>query len=128
MAENLEQYRHFSFYIGGKKVATATGGEYGGKSGDEAIITDDGYSGHTSGAMTTSATINTIEPVRQSDSAVIVDALINKKYIKVSESLVAGGIHTMTMRCVNYNFTSERASGKITGKFDFEGGKPEIST
>jgi hypothetical protein len=121
-----ERIRHFSVYIANKKVATMTQSTYDVNSNDESQVADGGYFGHSDGAETTTLSVDTIEPVRKSDSATIRKALRAKSYVKVTASLISGSIETVEMRCVKASYSSDATNGKLTGKFDFEGGAAEI--
>lgn len=122
-----ERIRHTSIYLDGKKVATVQTNSYGGASGDESQIADEGYFGHTDGAMTTTLSADTIEPVRESDSKKIVKAMIDKKYLNFSVGIISGDIHELKMRCKSYTFDGDSSAGSLTGKFEFEGGEPKIT-
>jgi len=121
-----ERIRHASIFVNGKKIATATQSTYDVNSNDESQIADGGYFGHSDGAETTTLSVDTIEPVRPSDSKTLIQAIKRKSYLEMSVSLVAGGIHQIEMRCVKASFSSDATNGKLTGKFDFEGGASEI--
>lgn len=121
-----DTFRSFSVYIDGKLVGTAQSSQYDIDANDEAVIANGEYAGHTSGAIMTTLSIDTVEPVRPSESKKLVDAILNHKYLTLSESLIGGQVHTQVMRCKKASFTTDQKTGKMDGKFEFEGGKPEV--
>jgi hypothetical protein len=121
-----ERIRHASLYMDGEKVAECSQSEYGIASGDESQIADSGYFGHSDGAETTTLSFDTIEPVRPSSSTKIRKALRNKTYVEMSVALISGAVEQVWMRAVKANYTSDAATGKLNGKFEFEGGAAEI--
>lgn len=120
-----ERIRHASVYLEGKKVASAKSGSFSINSGDESQIADEGFFGHADGATTSTLSIDTIEPVRETDSKKIIDALLQKKYIKLAIAVISGGIYEVTMRPKSVSFDWDATAGTLNGKFEFEGGEPK---
>lgn len=119
-----ERLRHASVYLRGRKVATMTNNTYGVQSGDESQFADEGYIGHADGATSTTLSVDTIEPIRESDSKPLIEAILAKSYLDMSVALVGGQIHEIRMRCKSAEFSSDTKAGTQTGKFEFEGGEP----
>jgi hypothetical protein len=121
-----ERIRHFSIYRNGRKVATASGNSYDIASNDEAQIADEGYLGHSDGATTTRLSTDLIVPVRRTAMQQLLEDMMAKKYIDIGLGILGGSVHKVKMRAVTCNHTGAAANGSLTGRFEFEGGVPDI--
>lgn|SRR5690554_5572351 len=121
-----ERIRHFSIYRSGRKVAQASGNSYDVNSNDEAQFADEGYIGHSDGATTTRLSTDMIVPVRRSAMNQLLEDMLAKKYIDIGLGVLGGSVHKVKMRCITCNLTGQAQNGTLTGRFEFEGGVPEI--
>jgi hypothetical protein len=117
----LARIRAADVFVDSKRVATLSDVTIRYSSGDESQIGADGYLGHSDGASTSTMSITRIVTVDGRDSQ-LVDALTKKKYVKMKGALIEGKIVDVEMRCVSAEWSSAKARGTHTGKFDFEGG------
>lgn len=114
------QYRPVSVYSNGKRIASATNGEWTpSTSGGEDVIDEDGHQGVTGGAEINEVTI---------DRAI--------KYLGDGHVLKVGDMVTVTLGTVNTQVitipnmtvmevpvTWDHVKGTVTGKLRFRGGK-----
>lgn len=115
-----------SFFYKGRKVATAEGTQYDIEGNDEDVFGDEGWLGVTSGAVTSKISVDTITPIEGSGIAVIED-MLTKQYVNITLGVVEGKIHQVEMRCRTVSYTGENQAGSLKGKWEFMGGKPELT-
>lgn len=121
-----ERIRHFSIYRGSRKIAEASGNSYDINSNDEAQIADEGYIGHSDGATMTNLSTDLIVPVVRKAMQQLLDDMLAKKYIDIGLGVIGGAVHKVRMRAVKCNHTGSAQNGSLVGKFEFEGGVPDI--
>lgn len=117
--------RYAPLYIADQKFAEAHTVDYTMTSGDEAQFGAEGYIGHSDGATTVKFSCTAIVPV-VGTNVDVVSLIKNKQYVDVALPL-NGKFHRASCRCVSANYTTDRKTGKLEGKFDFEGGDPNIA-
>lgn len=115
------------FYKNGKRVATLQGITYRYTTGDTQEMADSGtYS--TDGVGASVVTADMISPV----TGIGIDAVtqaVNKGEVDLVLGIFDGKIHTIEdARTTSFEFTGETASGKQTGKFEWFGGTPIITS
>lgn len=117
--------RFAPLYINDVKFAEAHGISTNLASGDEAQYGAEGYIGHSDGAMMTKISPTAIVPV-VGTNVDVVTLMKSKAYFQVGQ-LVGGQFLRVDMRCISANFDTDRKTGKLEGKFEFEGGEPDVS-
>lgn len=117
--------RFAPLYLGDIKFAEAHTVNYTLASGDEAQFGAEGYVGHSDGATTTKFSCTAIVPV-VGTNVDVVGFIKNKAYFDAALP-IGGKFHRVSVRCVNATFDTDRKTGKLEGKFDFEGGDPNIA-
>jgi hypothetical protein len=115
-----------AIFYKGKRVAVMQNANYSIKSNDTQEMADSGAY-NTDGITTTELTCDTIVPVRGVGVSFVEDA-INHNDVDLSVGLVDGKIHELNQaRNNSCEFTSEVATGKMTGKFGWFAGAPKIT-
>ena len=117
--------RYAPLYLNGTKIATLHTSTNAMSSGDEAQYDADGYAGHSDGAPMTKISGTEIIPVTGTNVDVI-SLFKAKSYFEVGQ-FVGGRWVQVTMRCLSYTVDTERKSGKMEGKFEFEGGEASVN-
>lgn len=117
--------RFAPLYLGDQKFAEAHTINYTMTSGDEMQFGAEGYIGHSDGATTTKFSCTAIVPVAGTNVDVV-NIIKNKEYVDAAMPL-NGRFHRVSVRCVTATYDTDRKTGKLEGKFDFEGGDPNIA-
>jgi hypothetical protein len=118
--------RYAPLYLNNVKLGDVHTNSLNGASGDEAAFDADGYAGHTDGAGTSKVSATAIVPVIASNTATILGLFKNKSYCELGQ-FINGAWVQATYRCVSYNIDTDRKSGKLEGKFEFEGGEVSVN-
>jgi len=117
--------RSAAIFYNGKRVGLMQDTTYDLDTNDNIEQTDDGTY-FTDGRETTKVTFGALIPVAGLRISAYSDAL-KKNDVTIQLGLVDGSVHTITMRAKTYAVKSEVASGKLTGNFEYMGGKPVIT-
>jgi hypothetical protein len=117
--------RYSPLYFGGQKFAELHTSGTAINSGDEAQYGAEGYLGHSDGAIMTKISGTAIVPVVGTNVDVL-SLLKNKSYVGVGQ-FIGGKWVEVSMRCLSANYDTDRKTGKMEGKFEFEGGEPDVS-
>ena len=120
------RFRSSSVFVAGKKVGQMNNVKYHYMSGDEPQFGDPGYAGHSDGAATSSLTCTQIIPVSGTDFDPHA-AIKSKVYLDITVGVIAGKLHQVTMRCIDYEVTGETKNGTLTGVFNLAGGDPTFT-
>ena len=119
--------RHMAFYVAGEKFALAENVDYTIKAGRTRLIADEGDVGATSGVTGCTLSVGSIEPV-QGNGMGLEPLLLGKSDIDVSVFPVGGKIHHIkNVSITQVGYTGEAATGQNKGKWEFEGGAPQIT-
>lgn len=119
------RFRWASCYVNGRRVAQATDGTYSIKGNGEDIITEDGWDGHSDGAITTEMSLNRAIPVG-GDNMSLEEALLNRQYVKVTWASLNGKVFQSEMRITDISFNGDHRAGTQTAALSATGGKPEL--
>lgn len=119
-------FRHFSMYFKGRKVATASGNQYDIDTNNEDQIGDEGWMGVSDGAKMTKLSTDCVVPVAGVGVSIVAD-MLNNKYVDIGLGIVDGKVHKVKMAIMKASFTADATKGTLNGKFEFSGGKPEIT-
>jgi hypothetical protein len=125
MAKEPFRIQHASIYSDGGKIGVTESATYTINGNDEDHITDEGWSA-SDGTLTTELDVETITPVDGKTDALI-DAIEQKKYLKMQVGILDGRVHAVTMRCVSASYKSDAKTGSLKGSFKFRGGAPKRS-
>jgi hypothetical protein len=118
-----------NLYVDGSKVATATSIESTIDAPGELQITAEGVIGRAQGVATSKITLNTISTFGgKANTQKLINALLNNTPIKITIGVQDGKIREYKeMYCLSEKFSSDFATGKATGAYEFEGGKPTFT-
>lgn len=117
------RFRNTEIWVSGKKCALVEGTDFTHNTGDEAVVTNEGYSGHTDGQATTEVTIKVVESDLD-ENKTLKDAIANKSYVDVLQKS-GGSWERVRGRFVSRSGSSTSSSGKTTADFKFQGGAPQ---
>jgi len=119
--------RHMAFFASGKKFARASNVQATFLSNSQRLIADEGDIGGTNGPKQVKVSVSSIEPV-DGNSMGLVQKMLTDQRIEFSLFPVDGKIaHCKDVTVTQCEFTGEAANGTNTGKFEFEGGKPDLT-
>ena len=122
-----ETIRHFSVFVDGEKLGTATGHAYDLDSGSELQIGDGVVLGVSQGVTTAKIVADTIIPFGgKSNLRKLLNALLFKKKLQVGVGVLGAQIHKLDMYCTSASFKSETAKGVATGNWTLMGGAPQV--
>lgn len=123
-----EIVKPWNIYIDGVKVATATSIELSNDAPGELQTTAEGVIGRAQGVVTSKITINTITAFGGTSSTQkLINALVNNTPLKLTGGVIDGKIEEYRMWCHSRKLSTDFATGKATGSYDFEGGAPTIT-
>lgn len=117
--------RYAPLYVDNTKFAELHTNTNAINSGDEAQYDADGYAGHSDGAIMTKISGTAIVPVTGTNVDIL-SLLKNKSYFEVGQ-FIGGQWVQVTMRCLSATYDTDRKTGKMEGKFEFEGGEPSVN-
>jgi hypothetical protein len=121
------RFRHASIYVNNAKVAECSGNTISLNSGDESQIADDGYQGHSDGAITTSVSLETVRPIGGTGKTLMEQYMLNKTDVSVIGNSIEGKAFSWpSMRVTKADTKSEAKNGTLTGSYTLEGGRPDI--
>ncbi len=112
-------------YFKSKKVAELEDVSYEIMSNDESLIGTEGYLTHSEGAVTCKITATAIIPVGGTTPNML-NSLLNKEDVGIGVP-IDGGLQKFTGRLTGVSYDSNSKSGKTTGKFTVEGGRPDVT-
>lgn len=122
-----EIVKPWNLYVDGVKVATATSLELSNDAPGELQITAEGVVGRAQGVATSKITLNTITTFAgNSTTQKLLTALQNNTPIKITAGVADGKIEEYRMWCHSRKLSTDFATGKATGSYDFEGGAPTL--
>jgi len=119
-------FRQCSFFYKGRLVAVAKTGTYSINKNREQQVGETGWQGASTGPTTTTLSVDTLMPTIGTETTLLVD-MLNDKYADVALALVDGKIHQLTMSIDTAEYTWDVSNGTMGGKFEFSGGKPQIT-
>jgi hypothetical protein len=123
-----EIVKPWNLYVDGVKCATATSIELSNDAPGELQTTAEGIVGRAQGVATSKITMNTITTFGgNTTTKKLIKALLNNTPIKITGGVVDGQIEEYRMWCHSRKLSTDFASGKATGSYDFEGGAPTIT-
>ncbi len=122
MAE-LPRIKHASVWADGAKVGTVETGDYTYAGNDEDHVTDEGWL-PSDGTPTTTLSLNTVTTV-DGKGDVLVDAIEQKKNLRMQIALIDGRVHSVVMRCWEAKYNWDAKGGSLKGSFTFHGGAPK---
>lgn len=119
----------WNIYVDGSKVATGTSSESTIDAPGELQITAEGVIGRAQGVATSKITLNTIVTFGgKANTQKLINALLNNTPLKLTQGVVDGKIREYSpVWCHSEKLSSDFATGKATGTYDFEGGKPTFT-
>jgi hypothetical protein len=116
-----------AIFYNGKRVGTLQGFTYRIKNGSGQELADAGAF-NTDGQITTEISADNIVPITGMGVSMIAD-LINQQNAEITLGLIDGKLHVIDdARPVDVEVTGEIASGKQTAKFNWQGGKPKVTS
>lgn len=118
----------WNIYVKGTKVATGTSYESTIDAPGELQIAAEGVIGRAQGVATSKITLNTIITYDgEVSTQLLIRALLNNEQLTLTQGVVDGKIREYKMWCHSEKLSSDFATGKATGTYDFEGGKPTFT-
>jgi hypothetical protein len=123
-----EIVKNWNIYIDGVKVATGQSFDITNDAPGELQITAEGVVGRAQGIATSKLTMNTITTFGgNSVTKKVIRALLNNTPLKITGGVIDGQLEEYRMWCTSRKLSTDFASGKATGSYDFEGGAPTFT-
>lgn len=124
MNNGVYRIKPATIFLDSQKVGTCQNSTIDVASGDEMMVTEEGYSGHSDGVVTTRIQFTRIVPY--GDTRLDMIGIINgKRYVTVQALGLDGKAYTWIGRILSSSYKSDHKTGSLTGDFTFEGGAPE---
>lgn len=118
-------YRHFSVYVGGRKIAELQKASYSVVTATKPVVNENGVDGYTDGPMQSTIDATTAVPVG-GISVDLFGSMLRKEKLQIQLGTVDGKIHVLSnIRVTEANYDGDVENGELIGKFKFMGGKPE---
>lgn len=125
MQNNTYRVRPASLFADGQKLGTMQNSTVDVNSNDEMLIIEEGYGGHSDGAITSRVQGTKIVPYGDTRLQLI-RTLVEKRYVTMTIVGLDGASYQITGRFLSASYKSDHKSGSLMGDFTFEGGKPEL--
>ncbi len=122
----MQRVRNYSVYIGGKRIASATGSEYAIENGNEPVYADGEIIAFWEGIPRCTLTLHAIVPFFAGTTLRILEALLSSEWVTLGLRQVEGRHHIFRAQCVKVAYSSQSANGTLTGSYDFVGEKPTL--
>jgi hypothetical protein len=119
----------YNIYVDGSKIATGTSVDSSIDKPGELQVASGGVIGRTNGVPLSKITLNTITTFGgKANTQKLITALLNNTPLTLTLGPVDGKIREYSpMWCISEKLSTDFASGKATGTYEFEGNAPTFT-